>query len=101
MHTGCLIHPVKQCWLHNLLLLGLMDSVYDHLQGNLHGILVGRENLPDGILYASKETHYSVFKAACMYRMDTIKVCALEPYSNRYFADVPLASCWTICSSVE
>lgn len=31
-------------------------------EGNLHGILVGRENLPDGILYASRETHYSVFK---------------------------------------
>lgn len=42
--------------------------------GNLHGILVGRENLPDGILYASRETHYSVFKAARMYRMDAVKV---------------------------
>ena len=44
-------------------------------EGNLHGILVGRENLPDGILYASKETHYSVFKAARMYRMDAVSVC--------------------------
>ena len=43
-------------------------------EGNLHGILVGRENLPDGILYASRETHYSVFKAARMYRMDACKV---------------------------
>lgn len=43
-------------------------------EGNLHGILVGRENLPDGILYASHETHYSVFKAARMYRMDSVKV---------------------------
>ncbi|EIE21592.1 serine decarboxylase [Coccomyxa subellipsoidea C-169] len=41
-------------------------------EGNLHGILVGRENLPDGILYASHETHYSVFKAARMYRMDSL-----------------------------
>ena len=31
-------------------------------EGNLHGILVGRETLPDGVLYASRETHYSVFK---------------------------------------
>ena len=45
-------------------------------EGNLHGILVGRENLPDGILYASHETHYSVFKAARMYRMDSVKVRA-------------------------
>ena len=43
-------------------------------EGNLHGILVGRENLPDGILYASRETHYSVFKAARMYRMDAVQV---------------------------
>ncbi|KAJ4810458.1 Histidine decarboxylase [Rhynchospora pubera] len=43
-------------------------------EGNLHGILVGREVFPDGILYASKETHYSVFKAARMYRMECVKV---------------------------
>jgi histidine decarboxylase len=47
-------------------------------EGNLHGILVGRENLPDGILYASRETHYSVFKAARMYRMDAVQVCYLS-----------------------
>lgn len=46
-------------------------------EGNLHGILVGREVYPDGILYASKETHYSVFKAARMYRMDCVKVDTL------------------------
>lgn len=28
----------------------------------------------DGILYASRESHYSVFKAAQMYRMECIKV---------------------------
>ena len=43
-------------------------------EGNLHGILVGRENLPDGILYASCESHYSVFKAARMYRMEAERV---------------------------
>lgn len=43
-------------------------------EGNLHGIYVGRENLPDGILYASRETHYSIFKAARMYRMPSVKV---------------------------
>ena len=35
---------------------------------------MGRENLPDGILYASSESHYSVFKAARMYRMEAEKV---------------------------
>ena len=51
-------------------------------EGNLHGILVGRENLPDGILYASHETHYSVFKAARMYRMDSVKVCFCHAASS-------------------
>lgn len=32
---------------------------------------------PDGILYASKESHYSVFKAARMYRMECVKVGTL------------------------
>ncbi|CAI9781787.1 unnamed protein product [Fraxinus pennsylvanica] len=48
-------------------------------EGNLHGILVGREVYPDGILYASRESHYSVFKAARMYRMECEKVDALAP----------------------
>ncbi|KAF9682737.1 hypothetical protein SADUNF_Sadunf05G0139700 [Salix dunnii] len=43
-------------------------------EGNLHGILVGREVFPNGVLYASRESHYSVFKAARMYRMDCEKV---------------------------
>lgn len=43
-------------------------------EGNLHGILVGRENLPGAILYASEDSHYSVFKAARMYKMDLVKV---------------------------
>lgn len=46
-------------------------------EGNLHGILIGREVFPDGVLYASKESHYSVFKAARMYRMDCVKVNTL------------------------
>ena len=47
-------------------------------EGNLHGILVGREALPDGILYSSTESHYSVFKAARMYRMQAVQVDTLE-----------------------
>ncbi|EXC19910.1 Histidine decarboxylase [Morus notabilis] len=46
-------------------------------EGNLHGILVGREVFLDGVLYASKESHYSVFKAARMYRMECVKVDTL------------------------
>ena len=39
-------------------------------EGNLHGILLARECHPEGILYASRESHYSIFKAARYYRMD-------------------------------
>jgi len=39
-------------------------------EGNLHAILVARECHPDGILFTSNETHYSIFKAARYYRMD-------------------------------
>ncbi|RHN81709.1 putative histidine decarboxylase [Medicago truncatula] len=46
-------------------------------EGNLHGILVGREQFPDGILYTSQESHYSIFKIARMYRMHCVKVGSL------------------------
>jgi histidine decarboxylase len=39
-------------------------------EGNLHGILLARECFPDGVLYTSQETHYSIFKAARYYRME-------------------------------
>ena len=47
-------------------------------EGNLHGVLVGREALPNGILYCSKETHYSVPKAANMYRLDSVQIDTIE-----------------------
>ncbi|KAK7391272.1 hypothetical protein VNO78_19686 [Psophocarpus tetragonolobus] len=47
------------------------------IEGNLHGILVGREQLPNGILYTSQDSHYSIFKIARMYRMKCIKVSTL------------------------
>jgi len=43
-------------------------------EGNFEGILLGRENFPDGVLYASEDSHYSVFKAARMFRMPLVKV---------------------------
>lgn len=36
---------------------------------HITGILVGRECLPDATMYCSKESHYSLLKAARMYRM--------------------------------
>ncbi|KJE90702.1 serine decarboxylase [Capsaspora owczarzaki ATCC 30864] len=49
-------------------------------EGNLHGLLLARECLPTGILYASRESHYSVFKAARYYRMQS--VCVPSLYSG-------------------
>ncbi|XP_061342027.1 serine decarboxylase 1-like [Gastrolobium bilobum] len=46
-------------------------------EGNLHGILLGREKFPDGILYTSQDSHYSIFKIARMYRMQCVKVGTL------------------------
>jgi len=53
-------------------------------EGNLHGILTARENHPDGILYTSKETHYSVAKAARMYRMDFEEISTLPSGEINY-----------------
>ncbi|KAK6135900.1 hypothetical protein DH2020_030387 [Rehmannia glutinosa] len=41
-------------------------------EGNFQGLLLGRELLPDGMLYTSRESHYSIFKAARMFRMDCV-----------------------------
>lgn len=39
-------------------------------EGNLQGLLIARENFPDGILYASSESHYSILKAAHFYKIN-------------------------------
>lgn len=40
-------------------------------EGNFQALIMAREKLPNAILYTSKDTHYSVFKAAKFYRMKT------------------------------
>lgn len=55
-------------------------------EGNLHGILVGREVLPDGVLYSSEASHYSVFKAARMYRMEAKRLPSLPSGEIDYAA---------------
>jgi histidine decarboxylase len=47
-------------------------------EGNLHGIWTGRENFPTGILYASEDSHYSVFKAARMFKIPCEKITSNE-----------------------
>ncbi|GKV30951.1 hypothetical protein SLEP1_g39709 [Rubroshorea leprosula] len=43
-------------------------------EANHHGILTGRKMFPNGILYASKESHYSVAKAIDMFSMKWVQV---------------------------
>ena len=38
-------------------------------EGNLHGILLAREKLGNAIIFTSRETHYSIFKAANYYNL--------------------------------
>lgn len=47
-------------------------------EGNLHGILMAREKFPTGILYTSRESHYSVFKAARYFRMECESIPTLH-----------------------
>nr|GEX89232.1 serine decarboxylase [Tanacetum cinerariifolium] len=58
----------------------LLEITKHHLGNNflhLSWLIVMREVFPDGILYASSESHYSIFKAVGMYRMDCEKVNTL------------------------
>lgn len=48
-------------------------------EGNTHGIFIGRELYPDGLLYFSKDTHYSISKIA---RLLNIKTVLVESQNN-------------------
>ena len=52
-------------------------TVYVNVTKLFFSFFYRREVFPDGILYASRESHYSVFKAARMYRMECVKVDTL------------------------
>ena len=46
-------------------------------EGNMFGCYLAREKFPEGKLYCSTESHYSVFKAGKLLRMDTCLINAL------------------------
>ena len=48
-------------------------------EGNLYGIFLGRERYPDAALYFSRDTHYSVLKAARLYQIAPV---AIDSQSN-------------------
>lgn len=41
-------------------------------EGNFYGIFLGREVYPNGILYSSQDSHYSIAKAARLFRIDRL-----------------------------
>ena len=43
-------------------------------EGNMEGLLIGRERFPNGILYTSDQSHYSIFKIVKLFKMDVIIV---------------------------
>ena len=43
-------------------------------EGNMEGLLIGRERFPNGILYTSDQSHYSIFKIVKLFKMDVITV---------------------------
>ena len=47
-------------------------------EGNLFGVYLGRELFPDGVLYCSDETHYSVDKIARILRVPLCTVPSLQ-----------------------
>ena len=47
-------------------------------ESNLQGLFVARECFPDGILYTSDQTHFSVYKAATLLKLQTIIIGTSE-----------------------
>ncbi len=47
-------------------------------ESNLKGIMMGRERYPDGVLYYSEASHYSIPKAAHMLGLDAVRIAALD-----------------------
>ena len=47
-------------------------------EGNMHGLFLGREMIPDGVLYFSADSHYSIFKIAHVLNVDSSVVPSNE-----------------------
>ena len=55
----------KECW-------GYVTS--GGTEGNMYGLWMGRERYPDGILYYSEDSHYSIPKTAHLLRMKAVVI---------------------------
>jgi histidine decarboxylase len=56
-------------------------------EGNLLGVLYGREKLPNAILYCSRDTHYSVPKSCKLYRIP-VQLVDSQPNGEIDYADL-------------
>lgn len=68
----------EELWLFN------PDNVWGYIthsgtEGNLQGLYVGREIFPNGILYYSEDSHYSIAKVAKLLR---IRTCLVKSQDN-------------------
>lgn len=55
-------------------------------EGNTHGIFLGRQLYPDGLLYFSKDTHYSISKISRLLNMKTVLIES-QPKGEMDYAD--------------
>ncbi|KAI8105230.1 hypothetical protein M9435_000398 [Picochlorum sp. BPE23] len=53
-------------------------------ESNLQALYTARENFPQGVLYLSKEAHFSLFKASHLLRMDTVIIDTSERGELKY-----------------
>lgn len=53
-------------------------------EGNLFGLLLGREVYPAGILYAADSAHYSIAKAAHMFKIPLVTIASQENGEMNY-----------------
>lgn len=106
-HINNLGDPFLKSWSYRINTLGIERKVIDKFaelfhapkdsywgyvtnggtEGNLYGLYVARELHPDGIVYYSEETHYSIPKSLRLLRMKSIKIKA-QPNGEIDYGDL-------------
>lgn len=96
-HINNLGDPFRESWYYRINTLSLEKEVIDQFaelfhapkesywgyvtnggtEGNLYGLYVARELYPDGVVFYSDQTHYSVPKSIHLLRMPSVKVKSL------------------------
>ena len=61
-------------------------------EGNMYGMLLGRESIKEPILYASSESHLSIYKASVFFK---IELKTIKAQKSVYFEFLRLVFHWT------